>query len=263
MSDLFPLAWYGLAAVLALMGGLWVASLKLRDASIVDPFWGLAFVVQVWVYAFAANIGDALPKLVVVLVTVWGLRLSAHLSLRNRGHGEDYRYARMRAEHGPRFWWYSLFSVFIAQGVIAWVVAAPLLVVLAKPEPVNGLGWVALGLVLWGVGFFFEAVGDWQLARFKRDPANRGKLLTSGLWSLTRHPNYFGDATLWWGFFAVALAVDGGWVSVVGPALMTLLIRYVSGVAMLDRDQAEKRPAYADYIRSTPAFIPWPRVGTR
>lgn len=167
----------------------------------------------------------------------------------------------MRQAHGARFWWYSLFSVFLLQGLIAWIVAAPLLFVMARPDPVHGPALVAAGVVLWTIGFVFEALGDWQLARFKRDPANRGKLLTTGLWSLTRHPNYFGDAAMWWGLYLVAAAVPGGWASFFGPLLMSVLIRYVSGVAMLEKDQIEKRAEYAHYIRSTPAFFPrlWPR----
>lgn len=258
---LFPLAWYGLGAVLALMLAVWALSLRLRDASIVDRYWGLGFVLLVWVYALASESRGALETLLVALVSVWGIRLSLHIHLRNRGHDEDYRYARMREQHGARFWWYSLFSVFLLQGLIAWVVAAPLLFVMAHPDPVHGLVLVAAGVVLWTIGFVFEALGDWQLARFKRDPANRGKLLTTGLWSLTRHPNYFGDATMWWGLYLLAAAVPGGWASFFGPLLMSVLIRYVSGVAMLEKDQIEKRPEYAHYIRSTPAFFPrlWPR----
>lgn len=259
--SVLALACYGLAAVLALMLAVWALSLRLRDASIVDRFWGLGFVLMAWVYALASEARGALTVPVLVLVSVWGLRLSAHIHLRNRGHGEDYRYVRMRARHGARFWWVSLFSVFLLQGLIAWVVAAPLLFVLARPQPVHGLALVGAGVVLWAVGFVFEALGDWQLARFKRDPANRGKLLTGGLWSLTRHPNYFGDAALWWGYYLLAAAVPGGWVSFFGPLLMSVLIRYVSGVAMLEKDQIEKRPQYAEYIRTTPAFVPrlWPR----
>jgi len=258
LPEVLALAGHGLAAVLAMMTLLWAASVRARDASLVDRFWGIGFVVLAWVYALAAGVSEPFPKLVVVLVSVWGLRLSAHITVRNRGHGEDRRYARMRAAHGRHFWWRSLFSVFLLQGVIAWLVAAPLAFVMANPVPVNGTGWVVAGVALWTLGLAFEAGGDWQLARFKRDPANRGKLLTTGLWSLTRHPNYFGDAMVWWGFGTLALAVESGWMSLPGPLLMTLLIRYVSGVAMLERDRIRNDPQYADYIRRTPAFVPRP-----
>lgn len=261
MHELWRIAPWGAVAVAALMLVCWAISLRSRDASIVDRVWGLSFVVQVWVYALVIEHRGALPWLLVGLVSIWGVRLSLHIHLRNRGHGEDYRYARMRAEHGERFWWYSLLSVFAVQGVISFVVAAPLLWVMAFQLPLNGSYLVLAGVALWLLGFGFEAVGDWQLSRFKSDPANRGRLLTGGLWALTRHPNYFGDALLWWGYYLIAVSVPGGWVSAFGPLVMTVLIRFVSGVAMLDRDQIARRPAYADYIRSTPAFVPrlWPR----
>jgi steroid 5-alpha reductase family enzyme len=255
-EELLPLAGAGAAALLPAMVGVWLLSLRLRDASIVDRVWGLCFVVQAWTYALVSGTQAPLPWLVVLLVTVWGVRLSAHIHLRNRGHAEDYRYARMREEHGGRFWWYSLFSVFLLQGVISLLVGAPLLWTIAGAQPVNGMAWVVAGVLLWLAGFFFEAVGDWQLTRFKADPDNRGKLLTTGLWSLTRHPNYFGDAALWWGFYLIAVSVDGGWMSVFGPAIMSFFIRFVSGVAMLEKDQIKKYPEYADYIRTTPTFMP-------
>lgn len=257
MSTL-SLSLYGLFGVVVMMSALWLLSLRLRDVSIVDRVWGLAFVVLVWTYYVVSNASGLLPTLTAVLVTIWGVRLSVHIHIRNRGHAEDYRYARMREEHGRRFWWYSFFSVFLLQAVIAWIVAAPLLWIMARQEPTNGMLFVWLGAAVWLLGFVFEAVGDWQLARFKSDPSNKGKLLTDGLWSLTRHPNYFGDATLWWGYFVIALSVSSGWQSVFGPALMTLLIRYVSGVSMLEKDQVLKYPEYAEYIRRTPAMVPWP-----
>ena len=258
MSEYFPLAFYGLGATLAMMFALWLASLRLRDASIVDRFWGIAFVLQAWVWLVASGNRGWLAIVLAVMVSLWGLRLSWHIHSRNRGHGEDGRYASMREEHGERFWWYSLFSVFVLQALIAWVVAAPLLAVMANPQPENGIVWVVAGVAVWALGFFFEAVSDWQLARFKGDPSNEGQLLTSGLWSLSRHPNYFGDACLWWGYWLVAVSVPGGWQSFFGPLLMTLLIRYVSGVTLLEKEQVRKHPEYADYIRETPAFIPWP-----
>ncbi len=260
MTALLPLAAYGALGVITMMTAMWALSLRTKDVSLVDRVWGLSFVVQVWIYATVADASGLLAILTLALVSMWGLRLSIHIHRRNQGHGEDYRYARMREEHGDRFWWYSYFSVFLLQALIAWIVAAPLLWIMSRQEPVNGQLFVWLGASLWVVGFIFEAVGDWQLVRFKSNPANKGKLLTTGLWALTRHPNYFGDATVWWGYFVLAMAVDGGWQSFFGPLLMTFLIRYVSGVSMLEKDQVKKYPAYADYIRNTPAMIPrlWP-----
>ena len=264
MNAIWPLAAWGVLATGVLMMVMWSVSLLLRDASIVDRVWGLTFVVQAWVYVAVTRPTSFLPWLMVALVSIWGLRLSVHIHLRNRGQDEDYRYARMREEHGDRFWWYSLFSVFLLQGAISLVVAAPVLMVIARQEPVNGLGLVAAGVAVWLLGFVFEALGDWQLARFKASPENRGKLLTTGLWSLTRHPNYFGDATLWWGYFLIAASVQDGWISAFGPLLMSVLIRFVSGVSMMEKDQIAKRPNYAEYIRSTPAFFPrvWPSASS-
>ncbi|RME97198.1 MAG: DUF1295 domain-containing protein, partial [Chloroflexi bacterium] len=177
---------------------LWLASLILRDASIVDPFWGTGFVITAWVYfSQAADLTSFRPWLVTMLVTVWGLRLSLHLLARNWGKGEDYRYQEFRRNGGPAWWWQSYFKVFILQGVIMWIVSAPLLVAQSGgPAGLTPLDY--LGVAVWAIGFYFEAAGDFQLARFKANPANKGKLLTSGVWRYTRHPNYFGDAAQWW-----------------------------------------------------------------
>ncbi len=241
---------------------LWLLSLRLRDAGIVDVFWGLGFVAVYWL-GYLLNETAALheaplngPRQLVVglLVTVWGLRLAAHIFLRNRDRGEDFRYARWRKEAGSSWWWRSYFKVFLLQGSILWVVAWPLLAVLAGGAA--PLRWLdALSLLVWGVGFLFEAGGDWQLRRFQQDAANKGGLLTTGLWRYTRHPNYFGDALVWWGFYLFAVASGAGW-TVVSPLLMTFLLRRVSGVTMLERTLIETKPGYADYIVRTNPFFP-------
>ena len=248
---------YGACLILGLMVTLWLLSLWLRDASIVDIFWGLGFVCVAWLYFALTPQGFSARKGVLsLLVTVWGLRLSVHIFLRNRGKGEDFRYRGWREQAGGKWWWQSFFKVFLLQGVLLWVISAPLLAAQISPIPA-GLTWLDYaGLVLWVIGFAFEAVGDWQLRRFKADPANRGKLYTGGVWRYTRHPNYFGDAALWWGFFMIAAAA-GGWWSVFSPLLMTFLLVRVSGVAMLEKSLAQAKPGYAEYIRTTSAFIPW------
>jgi steroid 5-alpha reductase family enzyme len=163
----------------------------------------------------------------------------------------------MRAEHGEKkFWWYSLFSVFWLQAALSLLVSLPLAWIAIAPGGNVFTIWDFIGLSLWGLGFFFEAVGDWQLREFKKNPENKGKLLTTGLWSLTRHPNYFGDATLWWGFFFFALPGPLGYLSVFGPLTMSLFIYHVSGVKLLEKDLIKRKPDYADYIRQTPAFVP-------
>jgi len=249
-----PLALSG-AAVAGAMVLLWLWSLPLRNASIVDAFWGSAFVLAAWTAALAAQGGGPRRALALALVTAWGLRLSLHLLRRNAGHGEDPRYAAMRRGHGPRFWWVSLFTVFLLQAALAWVISLPVQVAVVAPAtPLGPLD--ALAAALWAVGVAFEAVGDWQLARFRRDPGSRGRVLDTGLWRYTRHPNYFGDACAWWGLGLLGVAAGAPW-TLVSPALMTFLLLRVSGVALLEKDIAGRRPAYRDYVARTSPFFPW------
>ena len=227
-----------------------------------DRFWGLLFVVLVWVYTLLGD-GDPFRETVaVVLVAVWGLRLAGYLTWRNWDEGEDARYARMRERRPDTFGRRSLFTVFWAQGAIAWVVALPLLAVAVDADPAAPTWLDGLAGVVWLVGFVFEAGGDWQLSRFLADPSNRGKVMDRGLWRWTRHPNYFGDATVWWAFGLLGLAT-GAWWSLVGPLVMTVLIVKVSGVALTDRSMAEgsRREGHEEYVRRTNAFLPGPRGG--
>ena len=237
---------------------LWLVSLARRDASIVDPFWGPGFVM---IAVTALVVGDGFePRrlLISAMVVVWGLRLGLHLLVRNLGHGEDRRYGAMRDHWGGSFWWVSLFTVFLLQGVLMWVISLPIQAVAAAGQPRDWTLLDAAGVGLWGIGMFFETVGDLQLRRFKANAGNAGKVLDRGLWRYTRHPNYFGDAMVWWGLFAVAGATTGGALLAFSPALMTFFLLKVSGVAMLERDIAERRPAYRDYIERTSSFFPWP-----
>ncbi len=248
----------GAAVTLGAASLLWILSLRLRDVSIVDVFWGLGFVVSAWVYRAFGPPAEARQLLVLALVTIWGVRLASYIFWRSRGGGEDYRYRAMRAAAGPRFWWRSYFTIFLFQGILVCVIATPHLWVQVSEQPPGWLWSDAVGLCLWTIGFAFEAIGDWQMARFKADPANRGKVLRSGLWAWTRHPNYFGDAALWWGFFFFALSVPGGVWTLPSVVLMNLLLLKVSGVALLEKTITKRRPEYRDYIESTPAFIPRP-----
>lgn len=240
--------------ILGLMTTLWLLSLILKDASIVDIFWGAGFVITFWAtYASTSLPHPISVTLLGILVSIWGLRLSLYIFSRNAGHGEDFRYAAWREENGRRWWWFSFFKVFLLQGVIMWIVITPLVVAqLATP----GMGiFPILGMFVWLVGFIFEAGGDWQLARFKAHPSNKGKLLTTGLWGLTRHPNYFGDATQWWGFWLFALAAGGCW-TVFSPITMSFMLVKVSGVAMLEKSLKDSKPGYAEYLENVPAFMP-------
>jgi steroid 5-alpha reductase family enzyme len=256
------MGWSGLlgvsaAVVLTAATLLWTVSLRRRDASIVDAFWGPAFAL---VGALGLALGAApLARrlLVFALVASWGLRLGLHIHRRNRGQGEDFRYRAMRERHGERFGRVSLFTVFLLQGVLVLVVAQPLLVAAGAAQPVALGGLDLAGAVLWAVGFLFEAVGDAQLARFRADPANRGRVMNRGLWRFTRHPNYFGDALVWWGLGLIGCSAPAGLAALAGPLVMTWLLVRVSGAALLERSLLERKPGYRDYVERTSGFFPW------
>ena len=255
--SLLELLGLSLVVVAVCMAALWLLSLALMNAGIVDIFWGLGCVLLSAVYFVTADGFSGRKLLVLALVAVWGLRLSGFILWRNRGEGEDYRYAGWRERAGDRFWWTSLFQVFLLQGLLMWVISMPILAAQSADEP-DRLTWVdVVGTAVWAVGFFFEAGGDWQLARFKADPANRGKVMRSGVWAYTRHPNYFGDATQWWGLYLIAAGAGAGYWTLFSPLLMTVLLLRVSGVALLERAQVRTKPQYAEYIESTSAFVPW------
>jgi len=243
-------------AILVYVTLIWIISLLKKDAGIMDIFWGLGFIVAGYFY-LAADYSNAFqPRLLYMLVLLWGLRLSLHIGLRNLGEPEDARYANWRRQYGEKWWWLSYLRVFILQGAVMWIVSLPLLTGLQDKNPLNLLDW--LGLVLFTLGFLFEAIGDWQLKQFKQDPANKGKVMRKGLWAYTRHPNYFGEAVLWWGITLVALEWHTLWI-VISPAIMTWLLIKVSGVAMLDDLLRKTKPEYASYIESTNAFFPGKR----
>jgi len=247
-----------LALALGAMLALWVLSLRLRDASIVDVWWGPGFALLAGAAFLLSDASAPRQVLALALVSLWGLRLGAYLLWRNAGAGEDRRYRAMRERHGERFAWASLFQVFGLQGVLQWIVSLPVQVAILAPgaAPLGALD--ALGAALFAAGLFFEAVGDWQLARFRADPASRGRVMDRGLWRYTRHPNYFGDFCVWWGLFAVALATPHGLLTLPAPLLMSFLLLRVSGVPLLERSLAERRPGYAEYARRTSAFFPRP-----
>ncbi len=255
MTEFIDIFVFSGVAMFAAMTGLWLISLALKDSSIVDIFWGTGFVIVTWFF-FALTPEGLLTRkwLLAGLVTIWGVRLSVHILVRNWGKGEDFRYRAWREAAGRNWWWRSYFKVFLLQGVILWLLSTPLLAGMLSEKPLGALDF--LGILLWLTGFLFEAIGDWQLVRFKADPANKGKVLESGLWRYSRHPNYFGEAVLWWGYFAIAAATGAYW-TIYSPLLMTYLLLRVSGVAMLERTLLQAKPGYAEYIRRTNAFVPW------
>jgi steroid 5-alpha reductase family enzyme len=234
----------------------WVLSLVRKDASVVDPFWGTGFIVAAISYLLLLDGYWAREVLVLVLVGIWGLRLSGYLLWRNRGKGEDPRYTEMRIKRPESFWWFSYFQVFLLQAVLLWLVAAPIAGAMAG-RPAGGFNALDyVGIAVWLFGFSWEVTGDTQLALFKRNPANKGKVMQTGAWRYTRHPNYFGETVLWWGVWLIAAGAHGYW-SVYGPVLITLLLLRVSGVTLLEKNLKQSKPGYADYAARTSAFIPW------
>lgn len=256
MEYLLSIFTTNLMAVIAMMFAVWLLSLMKRDASIVDVFWGLGFVVVAWFTFLRADGYLGRKVLITVLTTLWGLRLALYIFIRNRGHGEDRRYQAWRAQYGARFWWVSLFTVFGLQGVLLWVISLTLQVGQISVIPARLVLLDLLGVSIWAVGFIFEAVADWQLYRFKADPENKGKVMNKGLWAYTRHPNYFGESLVWWGLFLITLATPGSAWTVISPVVITFLLLKVSGVTLLEKTIVDSRPEYREYIETTSSFIP-------
>lgn len=245
-----------LAAVLFVYMSLWfVVSLYKKRNDVADVAWGLGFVLLAWVALFLSEESDLRGLLAGVLVSIWGLRLAWHIQARHRGKGEDYRYLLWRQTWGKWFYLRSYFQVYLLQGALLFAVSAPVLLINQSSGPaLNLLDF--LGLAVWLIGFIFESVGDAQLARFLKDPANKGKLMREGLWRYTRHPNYFGEVTQWWGLWLIALSVPYGWVGIIGPLTITILILKVSGIPLLENKMADHSD-FAEYKRKTNMFIPW------
>ncbi|MDH3545518.1 MAG: DUF1295 domain-containing protein [Gammaproteobacteria bacterium] len=245
-----------LCVILGVAFVAWVGSVIKRDVSFVDSLWSLFFLLAAIVFAVSADPLTLRGYVVMTLVAIWAIRLSVYITARNWGKPEDYRYQSIRKKNEPGFPFKSIYIVFGLQGVLAWIVSLPLLPAIVSTRD---LGWLdGVAILLWAIGFVFEAGGDYQLARFKGNPDNKGKVMDSGLWRYTRHPNYFGDFCVWWSFYLFAVAA-GGWWSIASPLIMSVLLLKVSGVAMLERTITERRPEYAEYIRLTNAFFPGPR----
>ena len=246
---------WGLAFVAGSALVLWLISLKTRDVSIIDIFWapGIAAVVDI-----AALLSDASAPRVsaaLFLVNLWAVRLAAHIFARH--DGEDHRYAAMRHKFGARWWWWSLVQVFLLQAILMWFIAAPLVaVMLSSRAPMGVLDYLGVGIA--AAGFLFEALADVQLARFRLDPRNKGKVMDRGLWRWSRHPNYFGESVMWWGFYLLGFSAAGAWWLILSPVVVTLLLLQVSGVTLMEDKIEDRRPAYADYKRRVSAFVPWP-----
>lgn len=248
---------YAAIVVAVLMLGLWLISIAIQDVSIVDPAWGPAFVLVALTAALTGQGCAGRRWLLLALTALWGLRLGWHLGRRKLGdRQEDRRYAAMRERRGAAFVPWSLVAIFGLQGLLVLIVSLPIQVAAGRGGSLTAA--IIPGLVVFAVGLFFETVGDEQLRRFKADAANRGQVMDRGLWRYTRHPNYFGDFCVWWGLWLIALTAGGTWWTLIGPVLMSILLIRVSGAALLERDMATRRPGYADYIKRTSAFFPWP-----
>jgi len=255
-AELTIVAWNLLTVAVMMITG-WFISLAYRNVTIVDSLWGLGFVLIAWM-TFAMSDGYENRKLLIaILVTLWGLRLCIYLSWRNWGKGEDPRYGSWREKSGDRFWLVSLFKVFILQALFLWVIAVAVQIgqLAAKPDTLTWLD--GLGAFVWATGFTFESAGDWQLARFKSDPANQGRVMKRGLWAYTRHPNYFGEFLVWWGIFLVTLSTPGSWWTIISPIIVTAVLLKMTGIPLTEKALIEKRPGYNDYIKNTSAFVPW------
>lgn len=246
---------YTLAIMLAIAVTLWIVSLVKNNVGIVDSFWSLMILAAGLCFFYFGNAGlNERSLLVLILLSVWAIRLAAHITWRNWGQEEDSRYQVIRANNQPNFEFKSLYIVFLLQALLALIVAMPLMSIFKSDTQINNLDYIAL--LLWLIGMFFESVGDLQLARFKSARKNQGKVMNRGLWRFSRHPNYFGEFCIWWAFFLFAIA-SGHWWSMLSPVLMTFLLLKVSGVSLMESTISERRPEYADYCKVTNAFFPW------
>jgi steroid 5-alpha reductase family enzyme len=244
-------------AAATLYASLWfLVALKLQRNDVADVAWGASFIVLALAGQFSVAVISIRGLLILTLVTIWGMRLSVHIGLRNRGKPEDQRYRKWREGWGAHATVRSFFQVFLLQGFLAVVILLPVTYILAHQN--SNIGWLdALGATVWLVGFAFEVVGDLQLARYKNKPGSRARFITSGLWKYTRHPNYFGEVTLWWGIWLIACSIPGGWRTVFGPGAITVLILFVSGIPLLEK-KYEGNTEFKEYQRRTSAFFPLP-----
>ena len=232
-----------------------IAGTTARNNGIVDAGWGVGFVLVAWLMLFLRLPASFSEVAVALMITLWGCRLFIHIQRRNAGKPEDFRYAAFRKAWGKWIIPRAFLQVYMLQGVFMFLIALPAILKPNAPSAIRPALFI-IGVVLFAAGFAFEAVGDRQLADFKQDAQNKGKLMTKGLWRYTRHPNYFGEATLWWGLYLTAVSGGTSWAAVIGPVTITLLLLFVSGVPMLEKAM-KNRPGYAEYAQSTSIFVPW------
>jgi steroid 5-alpha reductase family enzyme len=255
--DIIPIFIINFTAVIALMLLGWGLSLYCKNVTVVDSLWGLGFVLIAWLTFLMADGFFGRKVLITLLTSIWGLRLSLHLTWRNWGHGEDPRYGGWREMSGEKFWLVSLFKIFLMQAVFLWAIALCLQwgQISTQPASLTFLDFTGIGI--WGIGFFFEATSDFQLARFKADPANKGRVMDQGLWAYSRHPNYFGECLIWWGVFLIALSTPASGWTLISPILITAVLLKMTGVPLMEKTIVHTRPGYSAYIARTNSFFPW------
>ena len=253
MSAIWQASFYALAVMLVMAFVTWLYSLYRKDVSIVDSLWSLMFLAAAITYAINLNNLTERNIILLLMISLWSVRLSIFLTVRNSGKEEDRRYQEIRANNQPNFSLKSLYLIFGLQAVLAWIISLPLLFAFSSDAAIGVIEVVAIAL--WLIGFLFESVADQQLYRFKSDSYNNGKVLNTGLWAYSRHPNYFGEFLIWWAYFLFALS-SGAWWTVLSPLLMTILLLKVSGVSLMEKDISDRRSAYRQYIDTTNAFIP-------
>ena len=239
---------------------LWLVSLRLRDVSIADVWWAPGFALIAWVAPLSGGSDSPRLLLLQVLLSLWAIRLALHIGRRGHGQPEDKRYQEMRSHHDA-FWLVSLFKVFWLQGLLQCLISLPIYAAVVSTQPLGVLDYV--GLTVGAAGVVIEAIADRQLGRFTRDPTNKNAVMDRGLWSWSRHPNYFGNAMMWWGVWLIACATKGGWRSFYGPLLMNYLLTNVSGAKLLEKSMRRTKPGFARYMDTTPEFIPWGLLGLR
>ena len=262
MEFIFNLFGVNLLAAAGLMGLGWVYSLIKKNVTIADSLWGPGFILIVWLTFFRTD-GFLLRKiLITVPVTLWGLRLFIHISVRNHGKGEDPRYGEWRKKHGDAFWLVSLFKVFLVQALFQWAIALGIQYGQISPFPARITVLDVAGLIIWSAGFVIESMADWQLKQFLADPANNGRIMNRKLWKYSRHPNYFGETLIWWGLFLIVLSTPWGFWTIISPVLITYTLLKLTGVTLMEETQFADNPEYQQYIRQTRSFIPWSQKKT-
>lgn len=257
MNKIIAILVINLAAVMLFEFLGWLVSLKKKNVTIADSMWGAGFIIITWL-TFILGDGYLVRNVIITVpVTIWGLRLSYHITRRSIGKPEDPRYTEWRNEYGNKFPVVSLFRVFLVQGLFMWLIALSIQLAQLFPRPESLTLADYAGLGIWVIGFIIESSADRQLAHFIQDPANRGRVMRYKLWRYSRHPNYFGEATIWWGIYVICCATEYGFLTIISPMLITYTLLKITGVSLMEQTMFKGNAEYEDYKRTTSSFIPW------